>query len=529
MEPTNTTGNKSDASRALDTPSSVNAADAAVRNHGAWTRIPFTPPAADVVIEGVACVRAKDARRDKNGGTYFVVEVGHRDGTARLKVWAPDAPAWKGIAQGDAVYLALRGKPARGTWPSEWAIQAIRVLPVDHPIRDDLLPACPIAEDELQARWDAVVAVLSPAALALLEVVMDTVGEAVFRRAPAAERVHHAVAPHGLWWHCIEVCEAALALAHAIPTYAPTLSVDVLVLGALLHDLGKVIEYAVVPGVGIVRAPVANARYHTTLGIQLVTEAVVRHRARLDAAEVPEWMIDAVLHVIESHHSKPEWGSPSEPASREAWLIHLADMVSAKLSAMTASLAGATALDDACWYRPADGRRAMLMYPVPATEMLPKLPPPPSSSKPDRTVDSDVAPVGSSEEHCNLTEPTGVASATDRETGDAADISWVEREPATPACAPQFGIAPCRSDSAHIGLPMVEPGIADQLRISLHEEDLRLLLIAAGLAVKQHPHIHGSADRLTAVARTLIVALNASAQAAVRTSVRALRAVSVAG
>jgi len=279
-----------------------------------------------------------------------------------------------------------------------------------------------------------------------------------------------------------------------------------------------------------VRAAVANARYHTTLGIQLVTEAVVRHRARLDAAEVPDWMIDAVLHVIESHHSRPEWGSPSEPASREAWLVHFADMVSAKLSAMTASLAGATALDADCWYRPADGRRPMLMYPVYATETPPELPPPPPSPEPGRVHDSEVAaPSETSAENCGPTPPFGADSATHSGSGHAPDISWADHERAAPPSAARLRTDSRRSDSGHIGLPTVEPGVEDQLRISLHEADLRLLLVAAGLTVLQHPLIHGSADRLTAVARALIVALDTSAQAAVRTSVRELRAARVAG
>jgi len=40
---------------------------------------------------------------------------------------------------------------------------------------------------------------------------------------------------------------------------------------------------------------------------------------------------DAVLHCILSHHGRREWGSAVAPSSREAWLVHLADMKSARM------------------------------------------------------------------------------------------------------------------------------------------------------------------------------------------------------
>ncbi len=323
-------------------------------------RIALPLPTAGTVVEGVACLRAKQPKQDRNGGTYLVVDIGHREGSARLKIWASDAPQWADLNDGDALCLSLLGKPARGDWPPEWSVRSVQKLPADHPIRDDLLPPCPIPEADLTARWAALCTELSPPAQTLLDVVLQHVGEDRYRRAAAAERMHHAVAPHGLWWHSIEVGEAALGLARSIGTYVDALSVDVLVLGALLHDVGKVLEYDVLAGVGIRRAAIAHARYHTTLGIQLVTEAVTLGRDTLEAAGTPRWLVDAVLHVIESHHAMKEWGSPTAPASREAWLLHLADMASAKLNALSDDLATAMPMDDDGWCRPTDSRHPPL-------------------------------------------------------------------------------------------------------------------------------------------------------------------------
>lgn len=44
----------------------------------------------------------------------------------------------------------------------------------------------------------------------------------------------------------------------------------------------------------------------------------------------PEWR-DEVVHAILAHHGRPEWGSPVEPQSRLAWILHLSDHMSARM------------------------------------------------------------------------------------------------------------------------------------------------------------------------------------------------------
>lgn len=321
-----------------------------------FTRVALGYPEPGTQSSGVVCVRARTERTASTGSAYLVVTLGHREGSATVKIWSQDLPAWSGVQEGDALWVRLVAKPGNNGFPPEWAVQEFTRLPADHPVRDDLLPACPIPYEELRARFDAVRDLLSGPARVFLDVVIEHAGEESYWRAPAAERMHHAVAPYGLVWHSIEVAEVAVATARAIPTYAPQLSIDALVLGALLHDLGKIREYEVVPGVGIRRSALAEARYHTTLGIEMVATAAALNAARLEAAGVPAWLIDHVYAVIESHHAQKEWGSPSSPASREAWLLHLADQTSAKLSSMSATLERATPMDVEGWYRPAEPR-----------------------------------------------------------------------------------------------------------------------------------------------------------------------------
>ncbi|WP_396215487.1 HD domain-containing protein [Gemmatimonas sp.] len=313
-------------------------------------RLPLMEATDGARIEGVTCVRATEERTSQRGTTFRRILLGNRHGQFTLNVWQDQMPAWHGIAQGDGVWVSLIGRAGSGGYGPSWSHGEVVRLDDSHPVRDDLLPPCPVPEAELRQRWDALVAQLSAPAQALLAVVLREVTEEDYWRAPAAQRLHHAVAPFGLVWHSCEVAEAALLLAR-LPRYTALLNTDVLILGGLLHDVGKTLEYAVQPGVGITRAPLAAARYHTTLGVQIVTAAVTRAEAELAAAGTPRWLVDAVLAVIESHHGIREHGSPTAPASAESWVLHAADLVSARLAATQQALETATPLAEPTWYR----------------------------------------------------------------------------------------------------------------------------------------------------------------------------------
>ncbi|MDZ7631313.1 MAG: hypothetical protein U5K74_08190 [Gemmatimonadaceae bacterium] len=88
-------------------------------------------------------------------------------------------------------------------------------------------------------------------------------------------------------------------MANAVPEYAG-LSTDALIVGCVLHDVGKVAEMEVLRGVGIRRAAVGWARYHATLGPELVAVACALQAERLAAAGVTSAQIEHLERVCES-------------------------------------------------------------------------------------------------------------------------------------------------------------------------------------------------------------------------------------
>lgn len=173
-----------------------------------------------------------------------------------------------------------------------------------------------------------------------------------FFQAPAATKRHHAY-PGGLAAHTLEVmgnchltCDGFLRPHIAQYPAAQTPDRDVLLTAALWHDFMKIREYSGHP---------ADATYRRHTGHIVGSAMAFAHVAsELDA----HWTkIDAVVHCILAHHGRPEWGSPVEPQTLEAMLLHHADMWSARYGptkdgpdgGRTCTTCGATKVDkDTC-------------------------------------------------------------------------------------------------------------------------------------------------------------------------------------
>ncbi|MCF6136168.1 3'-5' exoribonuclease YhaM [Pseudalkalibacillus berkeleyi] len=141
---------------------------------------------------------------------------------------------------------------------------------------------------------------------------------------PAATKNHHDFVS-GLAFHVVSM----LRLAKSIAQLYPSLDTDLLYAGVILHDLGKTRELS---------GPVApsytlegNLLGHITMMVEEIKEA-----AQELGIEGEEVLI--LQHMVLSHHSKAEWGSPKPPLVREAEILHYIDNIDAKMNMMDRAL-----------------------------------------------------------------------------------------------------------------------------------------------------------------------------------------------
>jgi 3'-5' exoribonuclease len=163
--------------------------------------------------------------------------------------------------------------------------------------------------------------------------ILEEHAEAI-KRGPAAQKNHHAYVG-GYLEHVLSVTRNALFLAEKYAldysNMQPPLSKSLVVAGAILHDVGKLIELEFHME-GSRRTPEGELIGHILLG-----RDVVRERGK-DVPGLDRETLLRLEHIIVAHQNLPEWGSPIAPHTPEALLVYFADDVDAKFHMLAASL-----------------------------------------------------------------------------------------------------------------------------------------------------------------------------------------------
>ncbi|RLD09493.1 MAG: hypothetical protein DRI44_08385 [Chlamydiae bacterium] len=139
---------------------------------------------------------------------------------------------------------------------------------------------------------------------------------------PAASKIHDAYLG-GLLRHTVAVASLAIQIAKEYPHLV---NMELLITGALLHDIGKVFAYQV-DNLVIERSQDGILLEHIVMGLEIVNKIISEHKIKID-----EETLKLIKHIIISHHGQLEWGSPVKPAIPEAIIVHYADVIDSRLS-----------------------------------------------------------------------------------------------------------------------------------------------------------------------------------------------------
>jgi 3'-5' exoribonuclease len=290
---------------------------------------PFPWPAAALLQPG-----------ESHSGCYSVVSIGHaRDsgGQAGLEIELSDAHgvihAWLPADSGadwlrPGLYVGVHGTIVdAGGW-SLLDIGAISPVQVGLPDLALFLPHSSADLDALERELSRLVRSVGHDGLrALLERMLggETEIGRGFRLAPAATRNHHACLG-GLFEHTISVARLCdFAASH----YGDDIDRDLLIAGALLHDIGKVREIGA--RTGFPYTDEGRLLGHILLGLQM-TAAAARG---LDIEPETRLLLE---HLIAAHQGRHEWQSPREPLIIEAFILHYLDDLDAKVDHVRSAL-----------------------------------------------------------------------------------------------------------------------------------------------------------------------------------------------
>lgn len=243
----------------------------------------------------------------KKGSPYVRLQLGDKSGTIGAKQWKTgDLSKFEGFVQIEAKAEEYQG---------EISLKIIDATQVDSSRvnLEDLLPTTDrnineMADQAFEYMGGLETPELSRFMVGFFEDLWDR-----YKTSPAATRHHHACVG-GLLHHSLSMAEMVVGLG------IPGVNQELLIAGALVHDIGKIEEYSVESGFGFTTR--GRLIGHVVMGIVMLEKVMPDER--------PAWA-DELIHMVASHHGKREWGSPVVPATREALLLHQLDMLDSRL------------------------------------------------------------------------------------------------------------------------------------------------------------------------------------------------------
>ena len=257
-------------------------------------------------------------RKDSRGAPYLSLKLVDRTGSVDARMWGrlPDDLVHE--MPGPA-YVDVEGQAHEYRGTLQVKLDRVRVMGKEEVAEEDYLPATEQDRRTLAAELEAAGRDLRNEDLRQLFELMVSDAEfwEDFCQAPAAKGMHHARIG-GLLEHSVNCLRIARSLAEIYPVDR-----DLLLFGAIFHDVGKVRELSWNAG-GFAYTTEGRLLGHVVLGERLVSQYV----AMLPG--FPEELALRLSHLLLAHQGETEYGSPERPKTLEALLVHLTDNLDAR-------------------------------------------------------------------------------------------------------------------------------------------------------------------------------------------------------
>lgn len=287
-------------------------------------------------FRGIFILKRKETRTAKNGNPFLSLELGDSGGSFMANAFG-DSPVFEAInpaVEGCIVRLSGKTDYFKDRFsPKLQAAEIIEAVEAEaEGALSQLVEVPPESEDELWADLtDGIAAIEHPQLRETVQRVIDET-ENRFRTAPAAISMHHAYR-HGLLEHTVHMLRACRAL---LPLY-PQVDADLAIAGVILHDIGKLEEYA--GDFAAKTSRTGTLQGHVVLGFRQARKAAIQSHLNADLTERLE-------HIILSHQGELEWGAAAMAATPEAVFVSMVDNLDAKMGMVQRVLRNANEGDE---------------------------------------------------------------------------------------------------------------------------------------------------------------------------------------
>jgi len=257
---------------------------------------------------------------------FLILEFTDRSGQIKGKMWEDAASVYQGLAAGQIVKVRASVEEYQGAA----GLKVIKIRAVEQSETQDYSRFLPVSGRDPEEDWSvirgAVGRIKHPGLKTLLDSLLDDDEfVAAYQSAPAGKKWHH-----GYLGGLLEHSASLVKLAARLCDHYPKLNRDLLIAGAILHDVGKLWELRY--DTTIDYTIVGRLEGHITLGAQFIQK-------RAEGIEgLDEMTLVQLKHLILSHQGAYEFAAPVLPMTREAFVLYFLDEIDSKLNAIDREL-----------------------------------------------------------------------------------------------------------------------------------------------------------------------------------------------
>ncbi|MBR3149339.1 MAG: HD domain-containing protein [Eubacterium sp.] len=270
------------------------------------------------MCDGFVVLRKCEEKTTKNGSTYLDLIIGDKDGEMSAKLW--DYKGESGLFE-QGMIVKIRGSIEQYNSKDQFRVSQIRpVNDSDVYNMSDIVPTSDIGGEVL---FDMMINKVNAFKNDNLKrIVLDIITERkeLMIKFPAALKLHHAMLG-GLMYHTMSIVKTAEAVCRVYPN----INRELLVAGAILHDVAKTWELEE-SKTGLAKGYTAKGELigHLVKGAMIVDETA--KKLGIDCEEVT-----LLEHMMISHHGVPEFGSAVRPMFLEAIVLSKLDDLDATI------------------------------------------------------------------------------------------------------------------------------------------------------------------------------------------------------
>jgi 3'-5' exoribonuclease len=301
-------------------------------------------------VDQVFLVADKQLRANRQGNFYLQLRLADKTGSITGMLWNANEKLYGSLENQN--YLRVQGSTQIHNGILQMIVTRVEPVAAGDVDESEFQTVSSVETDKLAARLAEMLRGVENVHLRNLAecFLVDETFMAKFSAAPAGVKNHHAY-KGGLLSHVVSLMEVCLVVA---PKY-PELDGDLLLMGAFLHDAGKIDELTYERELGY--SDEGQLIGHLVMGVSMVADKAAQ-AAKLSGEEFPRELLLRLQHMVVSHHGDYEFGSPKLPMTLEAIALHYLDTLDAKLYSALQVLKE-DAAGDSPWtnYNPAMGRK----------------------------------------------------------------------------------------------------------------------------------------------------------------------------